>query len=184
MSDLQQRIKGWLVNPKRFLSQPSLSRANKLPENIAEVNLNLDSLSCVRKNEISADEITILGFWLIGRDDEVSIEGVILTGSKFKSAGDRFDVNLCIPIIPNAESATFCFMVYEEDAPILLDSHDPIGLVTFHQNAGINVYSGDFRAVDNPRSFAFDFKSGQEAVLGEKGDGCYKLNYHFATVER
>ena len=183
MSNLQKQIEKWLVNPEKFLSQPSLSRANILSENISEVFLNLESLTCIRKNELSADEIVILSFWITPQGENAVIEGIIRTRSNYKDVGEQYELNMSIPMIPMVDGAVFCFMVYEEDMPVLLDPHDPIGMVAFHQNGSISIYAGDFRQIETPLTYPFNFKSSQEIELDANSDGCYRLKYCLSKIE-
>jgi len=177
MSKLKKRIEKWLVDPNRYISLPSLPRSKKLPEDISEVFLNLKSLTCIRKNEVSADEIAILCFWLVNKDDAITIEGIIHQVNKFKKEGEVYELGLNIPIIPNNNQATFCLMIYEEDIPILFDPHDLLGLVTFHQNGGIAVYKGDFRKTQSFLTRPFKFSKVNEFEFGAESNGSYRLKY-------
>ena len=182
MSNLQKRIEKWLLDPTRYTTPVSLSRSNKLPEDISQVFLNLKSLTCIRKNEITADEIVILCFWLLKKEESTSIEGIIHLGNDFKTEGEVFELGLNIPITRNDNDATFCILVYEGDMPILLDPHDPIGLVTFHQNGGLSVYKGDFRQIQFPLTSPFRFSKINESEFNTERDGCYRLKYKLEAV--
>ena len=183
MNKLKQRIEKFLVDSRKYLSSPSLSISNKLSANISEVFLKIKSLSCIRKNELSTDEIVILGFWLLEHNGEINIEGIIHLSHKFSEEGEEFTIGLTIPLIPDRDNATFCFMVYEKDIPILFDQHDPIGLVTFHQNGSTSVYQGDFRSNEHPLTYAFNFSRSNEIELDAGDDGCYRLKYTLSKVE-
>ncbi len=183
MNKLQRRIMGWIEDPSKYIKYPEIYSARKLPEPAPESCLNIKSLSCIRKNEISDDEIVILMYWLCGSDQEVSIEGVIHLGHDYKTEGDRYDININIDLAQNGEKDTFCIMVYEEDMPILLDPHDPIGMVTFHKNQGISVYKGDFRNVTSPMTYAYTYNTPNQIDLDAEADGCYRLEYSLLCAD-
>ncbi len=177
MSDLKQRIENWLVNPRKFISTPSISSSARIIQDGKDVRLLLKSMSCVRKNEISKDEIVILGFWLLENNETISIDGIIHLGNDFTEEGEVFSMNLSIPLGCDSDRATFCFMVYEEDTPILLDPHDPIGLAAFHKNSTVSVYKGDFRVKNDPLAYALTISESNEIEFDAGDNGCYRLSY-------
>jgi len=127
MKDLKKRIAKWLVDPSRYAVNPILPVSGRLPQDIASVALRLQSLACRRKNEHSTDEIVVLCFWLLERDGEPSIEGVIHLKNNFNQQGDTYPINLSIPMLTEERDGTFCVMVYEEDIPALMMLMIPLG---------------------------------------------------------
>ncbi|BFM18094.1 hypothetical protein R50073_42770 [Maricurvus nonylphenolicus] len=182
MSELKNRIEKWLVNPRKFISTPVISSASRAVHESKDVSLQLKSLSCVRKNEASKDEVVILGFWLFEDNDSIVIDGIIHLGNEFSEEGEVFSMNLSIPLTCDSNKATFCFMVYEEDAPILLDPHDPIGLAAFHQNSSVSVYKGDFREEINPLTYALNISKSNEIEFDAGDNGCYRLSYGILEI--
>ena len=177
MKDLKKRIAKWLVDPTKYAVNPTLPISGRLPQDTASVALRLQSLACRRKNERSTDEIVVLCFWLLERDGEPSIEGVIHLKNNFNQQGDTYPINLSIPMLTEEHDGTFCVMVYEEDIPALFEAHDPIGLVTFHSSGAVSVYKCDYRDMQEPLVRPFQFESKVEIELDASDDGCYLLDY-------
>ena len=176
MEKLERKILNWIEDPKKFSKNPVFFTTNFFPEKMPTAHLNLRTLKCIKKNELSKDEITIYMFWLCERSNEVCVEGIIHTGHDFSAAGEVVDLNINVPLNRENASDTFCVLIYEVDMPALLDFHDPIGLASFHQNQGIAVYDGDFRKVEIPRVYSFQYDSMAEVDFDAGLDGNYKLS--------
>ena len=114
----------------------------------SEFTLHVERLTCERKNELSNDEIGLLGFWST-RDGDPS--GPILQGFAFSTAGQSQDPKLSIGLANFASDQILFLLLFEEDEPPI-DPHDMLGLIAVFPNLSINVFVGDIGMRSRPEA--------------------------------
>jgi len=145
---------------------------------------NLKRLKCLKKNEISKDEIFTVIFQAVSENREsVIIPSIIQIRHDFKKAGDIFDMNIRIPMSDIALDKVFFIMIYEKDNPALFDPDDPIGLIAFYSNGVIAAYSGNFYNFPKPGTYEFSYDQDLDITLDAGNDGKYLITIDLSTEE-
>ncbi|MCP4112608.1 MAG: hypothetical protein GY749_44965 [Desulfobacteraceae bacterium] len=141
-----------------------------------ECTLNIKQLECVKKHEISKDEIKIAMFWAENSAREgLVIPGVISVRHDFEKVGDIYSMNMYIPMADSEPGKVFFIMVFEKDNPELLDQDDPIGLIAFHSNQVIAAYSGSYINLPKPSTCANPYNKNLDITLNAGNNGKYCL---------
>lgn len=102
--------------------------------------LTLKSIKCVRKNEISHDEIKLHLFWV---SQDGSISRMFDAAYLFKEEGDKQEICTDMELNYSAQNNILCLVIYEEDTPALLDQHDLIGVVAFFPRLQVIAFGGN-----------------------------------------
>ncbi len=144
-----------------------------------ECTLNIKQLKCIKKNEISKDEIKIAMFWAENSTQEdIVIPGVISVRHDFGKVGDIYHMKMLFPMADSEPGKVFFIMVFEKDNPELLDPDDPIGLIAFYNNQVIAAYSGNYFNLPKPVTYANPYNKDMDITLdaGNNGKYCLTVN--------
>lgn len=140
-----------------------------------EATLHISSLTCDRKNELSADEILLDLIWVT---PEGKVSGAVGKGLRFTRTGQKQTVDLTVQLGPLASGQVLVVLVYEEDSPPL-DPHDPIGAISFFPNQRLAVFEGDFTKPATLMSEPFNYLGESTLTLDAGSDGRYSLAIQF-----
>ena len=140
-----------------------------------ETALHISSLTCERKNEVSADEILLELIWV---SPEGEASGAVGKGLRFKRANETQPVDLTVELGPLSNGQVLVVLVYEEDSPPL-DPDDRIGAISFFPNQRFAVFEGDFTKPATPMSEPFNYLGESTLTLDAGRDGRYSLTIQF-----
>jgi hypothetical protein len=141
------------------------------PSSNKDLTLHVDSLRCDRKNEISSDEIRLLGFWST-RDGATS--GFVLKDFAFAQAGESQDAHLSIELANFASDQILFVVLYEEDHPPI-DPNDSIGLIAIFPDLSVNAFAGDLGKPSEPESARYLSPKPLTISLDAGRDGQYSF---------
>ncbi len=119
-------------------------------------------------------------FWVENKQGKLHIPGIMILSDDFSSEGEvhKLDINLMFDKKNILD--IFFLMMYEEDNPMLLDFHDPIGLIAFYQNQQFAVYSGNYNQPELPKFYSFNNE--HEIKLDSGSNGEYHILLNVKTV--
>ena len=165
--------RNWLSEAKWLWEYPHSKLGSRGIE--PEATLHILSLTCDRKNELSADEILLELIWV---SPEGVASGAIEKGLRFKRTSEKQSVDLTVQLGPLANGQVLVVLVSEEDSPPL-DPDDPIGAISFFPNQRFAVFEGDFTKPATPMSEPFKYLGESTLTLDAGRGGRYSLTVQF-----
>ncbi len=136
--------------------------------------LHVESLECVRKNELSKDEISLLFLWSTTGGE---LSGLVTRDFEFGRSDEVQPVNSELQLDRLSDGNVLIVLLYERDAPPL-DPHDPIGAISIFPNESYAVFPGDFRKPSRPEPARLSFGRPFEVLLDAGRNGAYRLALH------
>jgi len=136
--------------------------------------LQIESLQCVRKNELSKDEISLLLLW---STTEGQVSGLVTREFEFSRADEVQPVKFELQLDRLSNGEVLILLLYERDAPPM-DPHDPIGAISIFPNETYAVFIGDFRKPSHPEPIRLSTGRPFEVLLDAGRNGAYQLALH------
>ncbi len=165
-----KELNEWLKKKPKLIDETKYFKMDANLCNYNEWELALKEFKCIRKNEMSKDEIRINMFWAEYKNGGWHIPGIIASPDTFSSESETHKLHLNMKFERKSLRDVFFLMIYEEDNPMLLDAHDPIGLIAFFQNQTFKVYSGDMNQLKIPVSHSYNGEHNIKFDADSKGE--------------
>ena len=138
--------------------------------------LRVESLECVRKNELSKDEISLLFLWSTTGGE---LSGLVTRDFEFSGSGEVQPVKSELQLNRLSDGDVLIVLLYERDTPPL-EPHDPIGAISLFPNETYAVFPGDFRKPARPEPVRLGVGRPFDVLLDAGRDGAYRLTFHIS----